>query len=132
MSKIIKLCILIISISFVFQYIFGGVFASSDITSTDFEISVWAFTPGSTTLIDEDNAGGTINNVLLTILEKLILVFGVCAIFIMTLWAGYMIIYHGQDEFLSKWKSIFTSWLIALVVALSAWFIVRLFTLILY
>jgi len=104
--------------------------ASTDITSTSFTIPVWTF--WSTELIDEDTAGGTVNNVLLTILEKLILVFGACAIFIMTIWAGYMIIYHGQDEFLSKWKSIFMSGIIALVVALSAWLIVRLFSFLLY
>lgn len=106
--------------------------ASTDITSSDFEISVGSFTPGSVDLIDEDNAWGTINNVLMTVLEKLILVFGAFAIFIMTIWAWYMIIYHGQDEFLSKWKSIFMSGIIALVVALSAWIIVRLFTFLLY
>jgi hypothetical protein len=43
-----------------------------------------------------------------------------------------MIIYHGQDEFLSKGKSIFTAGLIALVVALSAGLIVRLFSALLY
>jgi hypothetical protein len=56
----------------------------------------------------------------------------VFAVFIMTLWAWYMIIYHGQDEFLSKWKSIFMSWIIALAVALSAWVIVKLFAYLLY
>jgi len=104
--------------------------AVNDITSTSFTIPVWTF--WSTELIDEDTAGGTVNNILLTILEKLILVFGACAIFIMTIWAGYMIIYHGQDEFLSKWKSIFMSGIIALVVALSAGLIVRLFSFLLY
>lgn len=109
---------------------FTALSASTDITSSDFTIPVGTF--GSTDLIDEDNAGGTINNVLMTVLDKLILVIWACAIFIMTIWAGYMIIYHGQDEFLSKWKSIFMSWIIALVVALSAWIIVRLFSYLLY
>ena len=108
--------------------------ASSDITSSDFEIDVSAFTPwdNTDTLIDNDSAGGTVNNVLTTVLQKLILVFWACAVFIMTIGAWYMIIYHGQDEFLSKWKSIFMSGIIALAVALSAGFIVRLFALLLY
>lgn len=58
--------------------------------------------------------------------------FGVLSVFIMTIGAGYMIIYHGQDEFLSKGKSIFVSGLIALAVALSAGLIVQLFSALLY
>jgi hypothetical protein len=50
----------------------------------------------------------------------------------MTIGAGYMIIYHGQDEFLSRWKAIFMSGIISLAIALSAGIIVRLFTYILY
>ena len=103
------------------------------ITSTDFKISVGDITPGSVSLIDIDKGTeGTVDNILTEILNKLILVFGAFSILIMTIWAGYMIIYHGQDEFLSKWKSIFVSGLIALAVALSAGLIVQLFTILLY
>jgi len=132
MRKIIGLFLLIISLGTLFLTWPSIVGASTDITSPDFEISVGSFTPGSTSLIDEGDAGWTVQNVLMTILEKLILVFWVFAIFIMTIGAWYMIIYHGQDEFLSKWKSIFMSWIIALAVALWAGIIVRLFALLLY
>ena len=108
-----------------------NLWASNNIKDANFEINVSDITPGSVELIWAW-AGETIDNVLLTILEKLIVVFGVFAVFIMTLWAWYMIIYHGQDEFLSKWKSIFMSWIIALAVALSAWVIVKLFAYLLY
>jgi len=108
-----------------------NLWASNNIKEANFEINVSDITPGSVELIWAW-AGETIDNVLLTILEKLIVVFGVFAVFIMTLWAWYMIIYHGQDEFLSKWKSIFMSWIIALAVALSAWVIVKLFAYLLY
>lgn len=130
MRNMIRLCWVLIWVGVLFLLGLTALHASTDITSPNFTIPVWTF--GSTELIDDDTAWGTINNVLMTVLEKLILVFGACAIFIMTIWAGYMIIYHGQDEFLSKWKSIFMSWIIALVVALSAWIIVRLFTFLLY
>lgn len=110
---------------------FSFVQASTDITSPNFEINVGAFTPGNTDLIG-DGSWETVDNFLIVVLDKLILVFWVFAVFIMTIWAGYMIIYHGQDAFLSKWKSIFLSGIIALAVALSAWFIVRLFALLLY
>lgn len=103
------------------------------ITSENFLISVWDITPGGTSLIDETGwTQGTVNNALTKILEKLILIFGAIAVLIMTIGAWYMIIYHGQDEFLSKGKSIFISWLVALAVALSAGLIVQLFSRILY
>ena len=103
----------------------------ADITNTSFDIDVGSISAGGTSLIGS-NSEATVDNVLSTILSKIIVVFWVCAAFIMTIGAGYMIIYHGQDEFLSKWKSIFTAGLIALVVALSAGIIVKLFAYILY
>ena len=123
---------LAISLSFVLLGVFTtDTFSAGDITNSSFTIPVWDITPGSTALI-WGWAGETVDNVLVTILSKLILVFGVCAAFIMTIGAWYMIIYHGQDEFLSKWKSIFMSGIIALVVALSAGVIVKLFAYLLY
>lgn len=130
MRKMMKLLVYTLWFGIVFLLSLSFAQASDDITSPEFTIPVGTF--GSTNLIDTETPGWTVNNVLLTILEKLILVFWVFAIFIMTIGAGYMIIYHGQDEFLSKWKSIFMSGIIALSVALSAWFIVRLFALLLY
>jgi len=110
-----------------------AVLADGDISDEGFTIDVTQFTPGWTQFLDEDSdTSSTVNNVLVTVLEKLIIIFWVLSAFIMTIGAGYMIIYHGQDEFLSKWKSIFMSGIIALAVALSAWVIVRLFAYILY
>lgn len=107
------------------------VLAIGDITDTSFEINVWDFTPGWASFIS-GNTEETVDNVLINILDKLLIVFGAFAVLIMTVWAWYMIIYHGQDEFLSKWKSIFMSWVIALVVALSAGVLVQLFAYLLY
>ncbi len=50
----------------------------------------------------------------------------------MTIGAGYMIIYHGQDDLLSKGKTIFLSGIISLAIALSAGVIVNLFAYLLY
>lgn len=129
MKKI--LCLLTVFISVVILQTWFAWAASNNIKDADFEINVGDITPGNTSLIWA-GAWETIDNVLLTILEKLIVVFGVLAVFIMTIGAWYMIIYHGQDEFLSKWKSIFMSGVIALAVALSAWVIVKLFAYLLY
>lgn len=103
----------------------------ASIKDSSFTIDVWVFSPGGTDLV-EGNTEDTVKGFLDTILGKLIMVFGVCSAFIMTIGAGYMIIYHGQDDFLSKWKSIFSAGLIALVIALSAGLIVRLFSYLLY
>ncbi len=127
MKKLLLFCILISAIFFAIQ----TWFAIDDIRSPNFTIDVWSVTPGGTSLISED-AGGTVTNFLASILDKIIIVFWVFSALIMTVWAWYMIIYHGQDEFLSKWKSIFMAGLISLAIALSAGIIVRLFAFLLY
>lgn len=106
-------------------------FAAWDITDSSFEINVGDFTPGGTSFIG-DNSEETIDNVLVNILEKLLIVFGALAVLIMTIGAWYMIMAHGQDEFITRWKSIFISWVIALVIALSSGVLVQLFAYILY
>ena len=57
---------------------------------------------------------------------------GSIALLVMTIWTWYMILYHWEDELLSKWKYMFNSWIIALVVALSSYYIVSLLESILY
>jgi hypothetical protein len=126
MKKIIFFFFL--SLAFFLTWIYS---LEADITDTSFTIDVGTITPGGNALI-RDGAGATVENVLAITLNKLIVVFWVLAVFIMTIGAWYMIIYHWQDELLSKWKSIFFSGIIALVVALSAWIIVNLFTYLLY
>lgn len=101
------------------------------IASPGFTVSVDTFSPFWTAL-SWDWTQWNVDNLLARILNALIIFIWVAAVFFMTVWAWYMIIYHWQDELLSKWKTIFTSWLIALVVALSAWIIVRLFVFLLY
>ena len=101
------------------------------IASPEFTVSVATFSPFWTGL-SWGGTRGNVDNLLARVLNALILFIWVAAIFFMTIGAGYMIIYHGQDELLSKWKTIFTAWLIAIVVALSAWIIVRLFVVLLY
>ena len=102
-----------------------------DITSKYFMIDVWDLAPGGSELA-EDTAAETWINVLQTFIEKLMIAFWVLALLVMTIGWWYMVFYHGQDELLSKWKTIFTAWLIALVVALSAWILVEVVVYILY
>lgn len=74
----------------------------------------------------------TINYTLGTIIQKLMIALWVLAVLIMTVWAGYIIMYHGQDELLSKGKSIFMSGITSLVVALSSYYLVSILRYILY
>jgi len=101
--------------------------ADDDITSAGFTIDTSLFSPWW-----NDIEEPTAKNILLIIIEKLILAIWVVALFIMTIWAWYMIIYHWEDSLLTKWKNMFNSWLIALVLALSAELIVKFIAYLLY
>lgn len=98
-----------------------------------FEIKVNTFSPGGDQFTT--NSLSTKNKILLfftTTISKLMVALWVISLLIMSIWAGYMIFYHGQDEYLSKWKSIFMSGIIALIVALSSYYLVSLLRFILY
>lgn len=103
------------------------------INSEKFVIPVWKLV-GNKSLLwgEEKNTSQVINTVLGNIIQKLMIALGSFALIIMTVWGGYMILAHGQDELLSKWKSIFLSGIIALVVALSSYYLVSFIQFILY
>lgn len=131
MKKILLFVMLFVSGSIL---IWNTTYASTDISDTSFEIDVDQFTPGGTSLIwgGEQDSETAMNTFLWVVIEKLIIIFWVLATLIMTVGAWYMILYHGQDELLSKWKSIFMAGITAMAIALSAWVIVRLFAYFLY
>ncbi|USN58042.1 MAG: hypothetical protein H6767_06950 [Candidatus Peribacteria bacterium] len=83
--------------------------------------------------IDSDKtAKQNVEATFVTLIEKLIYAFGALAILIMTIGGGYMIMYNGQDELLSKGKSIFMAGIISVFVALGAGIIINLIRFILY
>lgn len=102
-----------------------------DIWSPDFTIDTELFSIWWQGLKWSD-AKTTINNTLWTIIQKLMIALWVIALLVMTIWAWYMILYHGEDEYLSKWKNIFIGWITALIVALSSYYIVNIIWYILY
>lgn len=107
--------------------------ASTDcIDQASFTIETWEIFGGiSSSKSSWDTNTGT--NILLgTIIQKLMVALGILSVLIMTVGGWYIILYHGQDELLSKGKSIFMSWIIALVIALSSYMIVGLLRFILY
>ena len=87
---------------------------------------------GTTNTIKQTSAKATVDKWLTVIVEKLMIAFWVLALLIMTIGWGYMIFAAGQDELLNKWKSIFNSWLIALLVALGSWIIMKIVIYLLY
>ncbi|QFR38659.1 hypothetical protein A9Q91_00295 [Candidatus Gracilibacteria bacterium 28_42_T64] len=101
------------------------------IDSIKFQIDVNDITPGLE-IEEGDNVEQTINRTLGTIIQKLMIALGSLSLLIMTIGGGYMIMYHGQDELLSKGKSIFLSGITALVVALSSYYMVAFLRYILY
>lgn len=103
-----------------------------DISSKDFEIDTSLFSIVEWDSLRWSNSEETINNTLWNIIQKLMIALWVISLFVMTVWAWYMILYHGQDEYLSKWKNIFIWWITALIVALGSYYLVNLIWYILY
>jgi hypothetical protein len=74
----------------------------------------------------------TVNFAFATIIQKLMIGLGSLSLLIMTVWAWYIVLHNWQDELLNKWKSIFMSWVYAMVVALSSYYIIVIVRYILY
>ena len=104
--------------------------SKSCIEKPSFTINVNDFSPGLK--VSEGSSQENINSGLSKIIQTLMVWLWSLSLLIMTIGAGYMVAYHGQDELLSKGKSIFTSGIIALVVALSSYLLVELVVGILY
>lgn len=101
-----------------------------DITSRWFTINVGDVSPGM--WVPWSTTKENINYLLWTIIQNLMIALWSIALLIMTIWAGFMLLYFGQDEQLSKWKKIFMSWVYSLIVALSAYYIISIVRYLLY
>lgn len=102
-----------------------------DLSSIGFQISV-NDTLGVWIKVEDKKTSEVLNRTLGTVIQKLMVALWVLSVLIMTVWAWYIILYHGQDELLSKGKSIFMAWITALVVALSSYYLVSILRFILY
>lgn len=101
------------------------------IDQDSFMIDTRMFSDGGQDL-KKTTAKDTINNVLWTLIQKLMIALWVIALFVMTIWAWYIIFNMWEDQYRTKWISIFTGWLIALVVALCSYYMVNAIAYILY
>ena len=104
----------------------------NDLASHCYEFNSTSYWMGSDNVNIYQDAEETIDDVLEVIVNKLMIWFWVLALFIMTVGWGYMIFAHGQDELLNKWKSIFSAWIISLLVALWSWIIMKIVISLLY
>jgi hypothetical protein len=129
MFKKISILIIIISIPL---FLNNNLYAWDKINESDFTISVNDIAPWGKLVIEGDSTSMTLNRTLWTMIQQMMIRLGSLSLIIMTIWWWYMIIYHGQDELLSKWKYIFMSWIIALVVSLGSYYMVALLRYILY
>ena len=105
---------------------------ADDMSSENFTMSTTNLLWDNSLKSDNSIAKDTINTTLWTVIQKLMIALGSIALLIMTIWAWYTITYSWHDELLSKWKSIFNAWILSLVVALLAYYLVSLLRFILY
>lgn len=99
--------------------------------SEKFTIDTKLFSPGWTGL-NKSSSKDTINWFMTTLIKKLMVALWSLALLIMVVWAGFMMFAMGKDDNLNKWKTIFKAWIIALVIALSSYFMVSFLSYILY
>jgi len=101
--------------------------------SAEFEIDTSAFSPATwENFKNWSSWKRTIEWFLTTLIQKLMIALWSIALFVMIIWAWFMIFAMWKDDNLNKWKTIFKAWIIALVIALSSYMMVSLLKYILY
>ncbi|MDD2907854.1 MAG: hypothetical protein PHH98_04385 [Candidatus Gracilibacteria bacterium] len=103
---------------------------SGDLTSSDFQINVDDISPG---IVGQGSTTKErVNWLLGTFIQNMMIALGILSVFIMTIGSGYMILHNGQDELLSKGKSIFMSGVYAMIVALTSYYLIAIVSYLLY
>jgi hypothetical protein len=136
-NKIIKKFFLVflifINSFFVLNVNWGNVNPENDFASDQFIVPIWDITWNIWhTKIDWATLEKKTNNLLILIIEILMVAIWVIALFIISIWAGYMIFYNWNEEFLKKWRNMISTGFLALFIALSSYYIMNLVRYILY
>lgn len=126
MKKILLLVFALFSF-FSFNFVFSD---SWDLTTSEFEINVDSISPWINSQWTDTTQ--RVNWLLGTIIQKMMIALWSLSIFIMTIWAGYMVLHNWQDELLSKWKSIFMAWIYSVLIALSSYYLISIIRFMLY
>jgi hypothetical protein len=99
-----------------------------DLASSGFSIKVSDISPWWKNI-----EGTNVENWFLgTIIQNMMVALGVISILIMIIGAWFMIFHNWDDSLLSKWKTTFTWWIYAVVVALSSYYIISIVRYLLY
>ena len=101
-------------------------FASDDFKSIDFTIDIKDFTGMWKDVVSWWTLDQKANNFFWEIIDILLSAVWVIALFVMVVWAWFMVFYNWQDEMLKKWKNLFMWWILWLVIALTSYYIIAL------
>lgn len=74
----------------------------------------------------------TINKTFWVIIQQLMIILWTLSLVVISIWAWFMMLSHWDDSTLTKWKNTIKWWIIALVVALSSYYIINMVWYILY
>ncbi len=98
--------------------------SKDDFSSFWFKIDVWKMFPWNR-YWKKDDYKTNIFDFLMDIIQKMMIALGSISLIIIVIWSAFLIIYHWEDSLLTKWKSIFSAWIIALIVALSSYYMIE-------
>jgi len=101
-----------------------------DLTSDKFQINVNSISPWIES--KWSNTSERVNWVLWTLIQNMMIWLWILSVLIMTIWSGYIIFHNWQDELLSKGKSIFMSWVYAMIIALTSYYLISIVRYMLY
>lgn len=101
-----------------------------DLTSTNFQIDVNSISPWIKA--EWSTTWERVNWVLWSIIQNMMIWLWILSVLIMTIWSGYIIFHNWQDELLSKGKSIFMSWVYAMIIALTSYYLISIVRYMLY
>lgn len=105
---------------------------TADFSSPEFEINVSDFTPMGRDIVEGDSLKTKSENLLLEIIEILMVSIWVISLLVISIGAWYMIFYNWKEDFLTKWRNMIYTGLLALLIALSSFYIINLIRYILY
>lgn len=136
MAKVLKLLLLIITLLLSLYQVNASIEPENDISKSHFEIDTAWFWIGLTSswwgAWSEATSTEKANFFLWKLISKLMIALSSIALIIMVIWWWYMALNLWEDDQLSKWKTIFKTWVYALVIALSSYFIVSFIRYVLY
>lgn len=127
-KKVFLVFLIFMNVFFVLKVNWDSNFAKDTFTVEVWNI-IWNIWPQNipwSTLEDKTN------NLLIQVIEILMVAIWVIALFVVSVWAWYMIIYNWNEEFLKKWRNMIYTGFLALFIALSSYYLMNLVRYILY